>query len=132
MTTGLESVLVFVACEKNLSLIRLLCPRWDPEGNLVEREMRMWDHIFVVFYVLGYSVVIAELFATLTSLLVPMVVICCVLIVVVVLYHAARLRSLAALATAAGDAGGAVEGRTDVTKEGGLLAMEMLPNGMLV
>jgi hypothetical protein len=134
MVTGLESVLVYVACEKNISLIRLFCPLWDHEGDHIEQEMRMWDHIFVLVYVLAFSVVVAQLFDTLTGLLVPMVVVCCVLFVFVSLFHAGRLRSLATLATrtAAEDMGGVVEGKKAAAKEGALVSRGTQPNGTCV
>ena len=127
MVTGLESVLVYVACEKNISLIRLFCPLWDHEGDHIEKEMRMWDHIFVLVYVLAFSVVVAQLFDTLTGLLVPMVVVCCVLFVFVSLFHAGRLRSLATLATAAEDMG-----KKAAAKEGALVSRGTQPNGTCV
>ena len=50
VAAGLESVAVYIACEKNWSVLRFFYWKWDPEGLLVEAEMHMWDHLFIIVY----------------------------------------------------------------------------------
>merc|ERR1712216_988422 len=68
---ALESVVVYIACEKSWSVIRLFNRGWDREGALTEHEMQMWDHVFIVFYLVLYMSLTDMLFTSVQNVWEP-------------------------------------------------------------
>ena len=96
VAAGAESVLVYLACVGNFSFIRLFVWTWDdPNGELVEAEMQMFDHFFLVTYVIVYTELLVFYFPGLKGIYVPIIVVFSLLMVALVPVHAFRLRRLA-------------------------------------
>ena len=96
VAAGAESVLVYLACVGNFSFIRLFVWTWDdPNGELVEAEMQMFDHFFLVAYVIVYTDLLVFYFPGLKGIYVPIIVVFSLLMVALVPVHAFRLRRLA-------------------------------------
>jgi hypothetical protein len=97
IAAGLESVLVYIACEKNWSVLRFFCCKWDPEGLLVEAEMHMWDHLFIIVYAVCYMVTVDALFPPLKFIIVPSLVVLGIIFVITLVFWVHRLRTSAAI-----------------------------------
>ena len=97
VAAGLESVAVYIACEKKWSVLRIFYRKWDPAGLLVEAEMHMWDHLFIIVYGVCCIVTVDALFPPLKFLLVPCLVVLGILFVIALVFWVHRLRSCAAV-----------------------------------
>ena len=96
VAAGAESVLVYLACVGNFSFIRLFVWTWDdPNGELVEAEMQMFDQFFLVTYVIVYTELLVFYLPGLKGIYVPIIVVSSLLMVALVPAHAFRLRRLA-------------------------------------
>ena len=76
VAAGVESVLVYLACVGNFSFIRLFVWTWDDRnGALVEAEMQMFDHFFLVTYVIVYTELLVSYFPGIKGIHVPIIVV---------------------------------------------------------
>ena len=87
----------YIACEKKWSVLRIFYRKWDPAGLLVEAEMHMWDHLFIIVYGVCCIVTVDALFPPLKFLLVPCLVVLGILFVIALVFWVHRLRSCAAV-----------------------------------
>jgi len=81
-------------CERKRSIIRLIYPRSDPDGDLVEAEWIAVDHFFILIFLLAYILVTDSIFAFGTVWLVPGIAMCLVLGVFLAVYHCLHFRTL--------------------------------------
>ena len=92
---AMESVVVYIACEKSWSVIRLFNRGWDREGALTEHEMQMWDHVFIVFYLVLYMSLTDMLFTSVQNVWEPSLIVGLATIVCLFIFHRMRLTAFA-------------------------------------